>query len=134
MKLLVIIGFMMSITAFSQTVVTDTINVIMTGLYKGEKYRIYYNGALVKTLNCKSKIEDGTCDFEFKLIGKIIQSGDLLPLFIFRKGRFGLIYRETKLSILYNPHYKYLRIYRNFKFKNKYSIDYKWINEKPMYD
>lgn len=99
---------------------------------KYEKYRFYHKGKLM--------IETPRGDFyldSFKVaLGSNFRQGSSLDIYITRKGLIRIGYWNIPLGIpLYtNPNKKYLVIYRDPRFKNRFPLDYLYTNSRPKKD
>ena len=109
----------------------DSVQVfVIGGGVDGEKFRFYYKDR--KVLNFKV---DGNFKYEFKIpMEKGWQYGSSIPLFIYRKGRFGLFYRNVVPAIYYDDAHKYLIFERDYGRKNRFPLEFSWSNMIPLND
>jgi hypothetical protein len=106
----------------------DSLNIQLIGINKGEKYKFISNGKVFYKVKCNGL--NRVNDFLFPI--QNLKENATLDLFVYRKGRFGLFYRNTEACFIFKPQFKYLVIYRNKRLKNRYALDYEWSNNRMM--
>jgi hypothetical protein len=104
----------------------DSIRVFFIGGSSPEKYKFYYEGKLVFSVKVKDSF-----NYTFRLnTVKIWNGNHVSGIQIYRKGRFGIKFRDTGEQISYEPN-KYLIIKKNPFLKNRIAVDHYWSDTKP---
>jgi len=106
----------------------DSVKVILSDSGNGgEKYRLLYRGEKIFEISSTARSHRYR---SFKIKGE--DNWDrysYLPISMEIKGRFGVFYRKTIFNVDYVLGNKYLIIYRDNRFKKRYSFDYYWSND-----
>lgn len=107
----------------------DSVRVfVVGGGIKGEKFKYRYENKELLKFRVK-----GNFKYEFEVpIKKGMKYGSSIPIFIYRKGFFGLFYRRVGEGLYYDDNYKYLIIIRDERLKNRVPLEFKWSNEIPL--
>ncbi len=105
----------------------DSVKIFFIGATSSrEKFKFYYYGKLIFFVKVKNSFNHS---FSLKNV-KVWYGDDLAGFHIFRKGRYGLKFRDTGQQISYEPH-KYLIIKKNPWLKNRFAVDHYWSDTKP---
>lgn len=97
---------------------------VWQGLFNKEKYQIFIDGELYR------EIKPGNFNFYITIpLDSNIKGCMPLNFDIYRKGKFGLFFRDTNCGAFYNEEKKFLIIYRNHKLKRRFAIDAIWSDE-----
>jgi hypothetical protein len=102
---------------------SDTLRVYVTGyFFNGETYRVYYNGHLMEW---ESNVGSDFSAFDIELPDSI-EDGQRLNMEIYRKGRFGMFWRDTRTDVVYNSKRSYCILMVSFRLKKRYSLNNEW--------
>ena len=123
---LVFILIILSSLCFAQS---DSLKIFFTGYdFKGEKFKVLHESKEVLKFKAGERYK-----YSFTIPkDSTWKYGRPLSIHIYRKGKFGLCYRDLEFNAFYEPGSKYLQIYRDGMLRNKYAVDYKWVNEEPF--
>jgi len=132
MRMTKLIVFILLIISSLHVSSQDSLKVYVVGYFKNEIFKIYHDSTIftIKAKNSRGVI-NGTQGFTFK-IPKLKDTSEyvFLNMVIFRKSKYGIFYRNTKLYIL-NDTLDYLVITRNFRQRNRYPLCYYWTCKPP---
>jgi hypothetical protein len=109
----------------------DSLRIYLTGIANNEKYLIYYNDTLVKTVIGTRRFAG--VSFVLPIDTSKLYYGLYWPIKIYRKTWGGLFTIDTQLNIEYGCMSKYLIIYKDYRVKKRYSISYRWEYMEPQY-
>ena len=112
--------------SFSQS---DSLDIYFVSAgFKGEKYKIYIPENSPHEFKTSISFK-----YYFKMKADNWGQKEQVRIQIYRKGRFGLIYRSTDFSFKYDRSKKYLVIKREPRLKKKFAISCYWSNEEPKF-
>jgi len=132
-KNMLFLAIFYSVSAYSQKCNQDSLRILLQSIENGESYEVYYADSLIGKFSCETNKPryDFFCAFHLTIpVDSTMKDGEFLDLEIYRKSKYGHIYRNTNIVIVYNSHEKYLRIYRDHRVKNRYALSYMWRDEK----
>jgi len=123
--ILLIIGLGISFLSYSQG---DSLRVFFYGNVKGERFKVYWEGRML--LKFKSS---ASYKYSFKIPREksLEKDGLIEHIMIYRKGVFGLRYRDLVFQVDYEPK-KYLIIWRNPMLKNWAAVQGRWSDKEPI--
>lgn len=124
-SLIIVLGFLCTIPSYGQS---DSLEIFFIGNIKGEKYKIFWGeGAAMNFKGTTSYKYSFKVPREDKSWSK---RGWINNVFVYRKGRFSLSYKEVPLTIEYENK-KYLVIWRNPALRNQIALQASWSDKEP---
>jgi uncharacterized protein YfaT (DUF1175 family) len=107
----------------------DSLRIYFHGLDKHDKYLVYYNDSLVKTITGKTGFENHYVSIQIDT--SILYKDNYWPITVYKKMFFGIFSINTYLKIDFQCMSKYLIIYKDFRVKRRYSLSYMWYFRLP---
>lgn len=124
MKSLILLCCVFSLTANAQT---DSLRVFFVGQVPREKFQVYWKGKKVLDFEGSTAYKKS---FSIPRETTWQSSGGVTDLIIYRKGKFGLRFRDTAFFSGFEDR-KYLIIKRNPRLKNRAAVEAIWSDVEP---
>jgi hypothetical protein len=110
------------------TYAQDSLTVFFIGNIKGERYEVFWDGTLLLKFKGSPSYK---YSFKIPIDESWKEKGYIDKISIYRKGNFGLSYKEIGFTVGYEPK-KYLVMWRHPNMKNRSAVTYRWEDKEPL--